>query len=431
MRARALRRAFCAMTLALGASNEARAATAELPRPDEAADLLFLPAFLANAHPRWTAEHRNQAAVVGELLVWPSATIGGVFDSNPFQQHRGAHGAAGVAVAPQLLAEREAGPVSTDLYAAGDLRLYPGTAQADALDGRAGVLHNWEISRDMTVRLQGEVARRTDPFDNAALVAAHADRGLIFETDVLGAASVQKSFDRMFVAVSGTALRASFDASHKLQAALNPRSLTAETVGTLKARVGYVFATNLYAFAEPALDWRSLDLLPRAAMGTRTVAGLGLLRLGLFGGEAFAGWQQQDYARDSAVSEPVVGGRIVWSPDAAWHVAAQFDESLGEVAVATVADPLGTATRERTLQVSVAYALSPLWRTKVEAGSVWIDYVGSPRSDQLIFGDVRVDYALSRSIDLTGVLRVFELESSVPAAAYGKAAATLAATYHY
>lgn len=415
------------LLLGLGRS----AGAVELPRPDEATDFLA-PQSLIDAHPRWTTEHSRKSAHLADFLVWPAVTLGPVVDSNPFQRRRPGKPALGIALAPALLAERDSGVHRTTLYGAGDVQLFPQSGDADTVNGRAGVLHDWTLQRDVTVRIQGEITRRTDPFNTTQLLAPNARRALLEETDAIGAASVQKTFDHLFVVVSGTALRSTYDAPPDVRNQIGPRSLSSETVLTTRGRVGYLFPSTLYVFAEPGADRRTLDLLPHASTGTRAVAGVGVARFGLLGGEIFAGRQTQAYPmRSSSLTSLALGGRLAWSPTRAWTVAARYDESLGDVAVGTAADALGAPVRERTALLSIDCTLSPLWKARAEAGSIWIDYVGTRRNDQLIFADLRADYAISRSIDFTGLLRVTALRSSIPAAAYQRAAATLGATYHY
>lgn len=407
------------------------AGAVELPRPDEATDVLA-PQSLIDAHPRWTADHSRKSVRLADFLVWPAVTVGPVVDSDPVQQRRPGKPSVGVALAPELLAERDSGVHRTTLYGAGDLRLFPDGDDADTINGRVGVLHDWTLRRDLAVRMQGEIARRTDPFNTTQSLAPNARRGLLEETDAIGTMSVQKTFDHLFVVVSGTALRSTYDAPRDVRDQIGPRSLSNETVLTAKGRVGYLFPSTLYVFAEPGADRRTLDLMPHASTGTRAVAGVGVVRFGLLSGEVFAGRQTQAYPmRRSRLTSLALGGRIAWSPTRAWTVAARYDQSLGDVAVGTAADALGTPVRERTALLSIDCTLSPLWTARAEAGSIWIDYVGTRRDDQLTFADLRADYALSRSLDLTGLIRVAALRSSIPAAAYQRAAATLGATYHY
>ena len=419
------------VTLGLCLLPHGSAVALELPRSDEATDFLA-PRFIADLHPRWTADHHAESLLLGDMLLWPAVTVGPILDSNPFQQTHPKRAAVGVGILPAALIERESGVHRTLGYLAGDLRFYPDIQGADVENGRVGLLHDWALRRDLTVRLQGEIARTTDPFNTTELVAAGASPGLISRTDLLAAGSVQKTFDRLFVSLSGTALRSRLDASRSLSGTIGSQALSSETVGTARLRVGYLLPANLIVFAEPAANWRAIDRLSHGSTGTRAVAGVAVARFGLLSGEIFAGWQAQSYpVHPSHLSEPVVGGRIAWSATRAWTATVGVDQTLGDVAIGTAADPLGTPEKATTALATLRCALSRTWTAQAEAGAVWIDYPGTRREDRLVLAGFRGDYALARSIDLTARLHLGALHSTVAAANYRKTVASLAATYHY
>ena len=423
-------RPFWAAGLCVIAGHAAPVAAAELPRSGEAMDYLS-PVPVAEFHPRWTEAHRREALTVGDVLVWPSLTVGSAFDTNPFQSRRPGRSVVGAQVAPAVLVERESGVHRTTAYGEGDLRTFPQAGGADTQHGRAGVLHDWAIARDATVRLQGEIARRTDPFDNAQLIAAGMPERLIEETSILGAGSVQKTFDRSFVILSGSVLRSRFDGLRDERLAGRP-ALNAETVLTLRGRVGTLFGPGLFAFLEPSANDRAIDALPRASSGTRVVAGVGAIGFGLLSGEVFAGRQVQIYPdRGGSQATPVFGARAGWTPRAGWTVTLQADRALGDVAIATVADPLGAPLRQDSAVATLRCAVSPLWTAEGAFGVIRADYLESRRQDRLTLAQVRASYALSRSLDLTGSIRFTALHSSVALATYQRTAATLGATYRY
>lgn len=115
---------FATLVLCLALLDTWTLRAAELPRPDEATEYL-VPLSMAQVRPRWTSQHRDEGAILGDFLVWPSATLAAVIDSNPFQQRRPGHGAIGARLAPSILAERDTGVQRTLAYAAGDLRFFP------------------------------------------------------------------------------------------------------------------------------------------------------------------------------------------------------------------------------------------------------------------------------------------------------------------
>ena len=132
------------------------AETLDMPRADEATDYLS-PKVMAEARPQWRPATGQAGASWGGFLVWPSAKAGALLDTNPLQLHRPGSPDAGLRIAPALVAERDGGVHDTVFYANADARLYAATPRADQLDGRMGALHDWAISRDLIVRLQGDL----------------------------------------------------------------------------------------------------------------------------------------------------------------------------------------------------------------------------------------------------------------------------------
>lgn len=400
---------------------------ADVPRSDEATDYL-VPELMANARPRWTPSRPDGAVAWGGFLIWPSATLGPLVESNPLQRHVGGRTEAGMHFAPRFLAERDSGVHSTTLYAFGGAKLYPGDSKANTLIGHVGGLHDWALRRDLIVRLQLDASRHADPFNNLRLIPGASNRDVLQESRGLASASVQKTFGRLFVVLSGTALRTSYDARE----AKAETFLSDETVVTVKGRAGYWIGSSIYTFAEPSANWRTLDRGARRSNGTRVIAGLGTDRFGPIDAEGFIGRQEQGYPKAVAnLSAVVAGGRLTWRPTPAWTAVAQLDQSLGQVAVGTIADPLGAPLRQNTAELQIRYAPSALWSAEATIGGVWLDYLGTAREDQLTFGGLRLDYALSRSIDLTAEVRSVRVDSTVALAAYRQTTGTLGATYHY
>ena len=398
---------------------------ADLPRADEATDYLA-PRAMADQRPRWTPDRRDESATWGGFLLWPTATLGVLADSNPFQRHASAKAATGFRFAPHIVAERDDGVHATAVYAAGDIRLYPGHDSADMVEGRAGLLHDWALRRDMIVRVQGEVARRQDPFETVDVIPGSNRHDTLQNTIGTATISGQKTFERLFLTLSGTVLRSHYDAL-----GTGTQNLSDETVLSTKARAGYWLNASLYTFTEPTVNWRTLDA-GKHSSGTRIVAGLGTERIGPTNGEIFAGYQEQTYAAPlPRISGAVAGGRLAWTPTRAWTAVAQVDQSLGQVAVGTVADPLGTPVRQTSAVAKLVYRPSALWSADTTIGAVWLDYVGTLRRDTLVLGAARLDYALSRSFDLTCEIKSAWLDSTVALASYQRTTATLGTTYHY
>jgi hypothetical protein len=401
-----------------------------MPKPNEALDYLA-PTLMADARPRWQAAAPDAGAASGGFLVWPSAGVEALVDSNPLQLHD-PHGAVpGLRLTPRVVAERESGVHATAFYGVADAELYPARPDADQLDGHVGILHDWAPRRDLIFRLQGDVAQARDAVDSRAAVTGTA-RGRPFTERVATlAASAQKTFDRLFVTFGGDAIRTSYT-DGGLRTATGARAVSDQGGTDVQARVGYKLGPALYTYAEPAANWRSLDAVDERSHGTRIVGGLGLDRTSLLGGELYAGVQQQAYTRaPRMVSEPVFGGRIVWSPSPAWTVAAAVDRRLEQAAVGTAGEPLGTPVDVTSETGSLRYQPTRSWWAEVALDHAAIRYLGTGREDDLLGADGRVALAWRHDLDLTADLRLTRVRSTIAIASYDRAAASLGARYRY
>ncbi|MBE7218596.1 MAG: outer membrane beta-barrel protein, partial [Caulobacteraceae bacterium] len=180
-----------------------------MPRSQEAFDLLA-PDTMAAARPRWRAAAAQPGAAWGGFLIWPSLGAAAITDSNPLQAHGGGPAASGMRLTPRFAAERETGVRATVFYGAADARLYPARPDADQLDGRLGLLHDWAPRRDLIMRLQGELSQARDRLDSpAAITGTRARRPFTTRAAAL-AASVQKTVSAFFVTLGGGVSRTGF-----------------------------------------------------------------------------------------------------------------------------------------------------------------------------------------------------------------------------
>lgn len=401
-----------------------------MPKPTEALDYLA-PSLMADARPRWQAAAPDAGAAWGGFLVWPTAGAAALVDSNPLQRHR-PHGVEpGLRLTPRVVAERESGVHATVLYGLADAALYPARPDADQLDGRIGVLHDWAPRRDMIVRLQADLAEARDALDSrAATTGTDGGRPFMERTATL-AGSAQKTFDRLFVSLGGDAVQTHFS-DGGLRTVSGARAVSDQSGTDIRGRVGYVIGPALYAYAEPAANWRVLDAVDDRTSGTRLVAGLGTDRMALGGGEVYAGLQRQDYTRaPRRVSEPVFGGRLAWWPTPAWTVALAADRRLEQAAVGTAAEPLGTPVDVMTETASLRFTPSPVLWAELALDHAAVRYLGTGREDDLLGADGRLAFGWRHDLDLTADLRLTRVRSTAALASYDRAAASLGALYRY
>jgi hypothetical protein len=233
------------------------------------------------------------------------------------------------------------------------------------------------------------------------------------------------------VTLGGDAVHTSFTGGALLTTS-GTRATSDQSGTDVKGRIGYLIGPALYAYAEPAVDWRVLDAVDAHSRGTRVVAGLGTDRMALVGGEVYAGAQRQNYARvPRQVSEPVFGGRFAWWPAPAWTVSLAADRRLEQAAVGTVAEPLGTPIDVATETATLRFAPSPAWWAELAGDHASIRYVGKGRQDDLLGTEGRLGFAWRHDLDLTADLRFTRVRSTVAVASYDRASASLGALYRY
>ncbi|MCW6506558.1 outer membrane beta-barrel protein [Lichenifustis flavocetrariae] len=401
-----------------------------MPSAQEATEYLS-PKIMADAHPRWRAADSQAGAAWGGFLAWPSLGVGALVDSNPSQAH-GPHATTlGTRITPTVVVERESGVHATAFYGWADAQLYPARPDADQLDGRVGILHDWAVSRDLMVRLQGDLSQTRDRLDSREAVTGSSQGQPFQRRDATLAASVQKTFNHLFASVAGDVVHSSF-AGGAVRTRDGAPGLSDQTAVEVKARAGYFLGPALFAFAEPAANWRTLDAVDDRSHGTRLVAGLGVDRIGLLGGDFYVGAQRQTFTRrPTNVTEPVFGGRLTWWPTAAWTVSITLDRRLDQAAVGTVGEPLGTPIDAVTETARLRFTPSRQWWGEAALFHVAVAYLGTTRRDQLVGVDATLAYLWRHDLDLTADLRLTHVESTLTIASYDRASATLGARYHY
>lgn len=425
-----MRPAWLALPCALSLSLPGRAEQADMPRSQEAFDLLA-PDTMADARPRWRAATAQPGAAWGGFLVWPSVGVAAVVDSNPLQAHAGGSAAAGLRLTPHFAAERQSGVHATVVYGAADARLYPARPDADQLDGRIGVLHDWAPRRDLILRLQGDVSQARDTIDSPAAIAGVAARHPLTARVASVAGSVQKTASAFFVTLGGGAAHAGFTEAG-LRTTAGTRAISDETRLDLRARVGARLGPFLLAFAEPAANWRTLDAAPARSHGTRLIAGLGTDGAALLSGEAFAGVQRQDYTlRPRTTTEPVFGARLAWTPDPAWIATAEAGRGLEQTAVAAARQPLGTPIDVTQETVALHATPSRAWAGELALEHAAVRYLGTGRRDDLLQLRAGVVVPWRHDLDILADLALTRVRSSLVAASYRQAVASLGLRYRY
>src|SRR5262249_57141846 len=114
--------------------------------------------------------------------------------------------ACGPQFLPSLVAAYNTGIQRTVVYGVGDIRWYPSVNQVQVVGTTAGIVHVWEIQRDLLFRAQ---AQATQNQQYSGIAANLAPTGVYLTTPVdytqgYGSTSIQKHFGPFFTALCGS-----------------------------------------------------------------------------------------------------------------------------------------------------------------------------------------------------------------------------------
>ena len=308
--------------------------------------------------------------------------------------------ACGPRFTPSIVAERNTGIQRTLLYGVGDVRYHPTLSRVDLVDTTAGIVHVWEIQRDLIFRFQAQGTRGQEYSGFAAnLLATDAflTKPLNFNRGY-GSTSIQKEFGNFFTAIGGSVTRTEYeDITDNLGNTID-EGLRNNTFTTLNGRIGYHISPIIYTYIEPSLNRYQYTASHLDFNGYRVVAGLGSGRIGLFNGEIYAGYATQRFD-DPTVGEtsiPVVGGRLSWYPTrflthtfTADRTFASSDFSNNGVLLGSVTNT-GTGLLPGSLVTSTTARLNSNWDVNRFFDLSWsisdqrLEYLNSSRRDDLL-----------------------------------------------
>ena len=128
-----------------------------------------------------------------DWLLSAGASFGSRYDTNVNSTVVNPQAVWGANFQPILLAEHNTGIQRTLLYLNGDVVYYPSIGRT-TLDGtRGGVIHVWEIERDLIFRIQGQAAevQSGSSFNNFLTTGIYATNPVNY-TQFFGSSSIQK-----------------------------------------------------------------------------------------------------------------------------------------------------------------------------------------------------------------------------------------------
>lgn len=373
---------------------------------------------------------------LGDWILYPTFAAGAIYDSNLVWSTRNRVQAGGLRLNPTLIAQREAGPHKTTVYAEIDARLYPTLTYGDAVNAQAGVAHIWEIQRDLIVKAKAEYTRKALHISGG--VAALPGGGFstlaspLVSDQFSGALAAQKSFGRMFAGLSLETAKTFYD-SLRTTAGTFSQGYRDSLVASLGARGGVWFTPALYGFAEALGNIRALEDASYDSKGYRVTAGVGSDRLSLFRGEVFAGVHRQYYDNPllSATASPVFGGKIFWYPTRAITLRASLDQTFSDSSMPTPGNPNGFPARVTSAQVAVSYQIAKSWSAAWRAAYDNSVYLASIRRDNGWRTGATLAYDVYRNAAITLDYDVQRVNSNAVDASFTRNAVNLGLKYRY
>lgn len=408
---------------------------------------VYAPAFepppVSTDHPDFLTNlgQTQDALVAGNWLVYPSAFVGGIYDSNINQSSTNVQSSGGARLAPSLLAITTGDFSKTTIYGVADGRIYANqqTNEADAVDVSSGVIEVYQPLPDLIFTGQGDYTRQKDLFStlgnthsvvnlNPAAIGLAPVNNPIAYNQLTGSLQAQKNFSTAFVIATGTVVGQIYDQNTAIGE--NPNNVT--FTGGLRG--GIWLTPAIYGYVEGSGDSRNQSVSSLSSSGYRVAGGFGTDQLGLVRGEVYGGYQAEDYSGPGigTVSGTIYGVRGYYNPlpDLTFNVL--VDEELG-VSLATPLpnSPLGSATKETTALALANYTLSDLWAAGLRGGYIHSDYVGTVRRDDAWTAGGTLTYQIVRNIGLTADYQHTQLSSNVALQGFTRDVVTVGLTFKY
>jgi hypothetical protein len=322
-----------------------------------------------------------------------------------------------------------------------DARLYAtGVSQGvDSVAARLGAVQDYEPVESWVFHAQGDYTRQRDIFSTLGVTRSLSSLdptgvGVLptqqpsVYNQLSGTGSVLKRFNNAFVSVGGSVVDIIQDAP---SGTVSPPS---GLVYTATSRGGIWLIPDFYAFVSGAVDKRDWNAASLNSSGFRTLLGLGSDQIGLFRGEIYGGYQQEDF--DSAtlgtVGSSVYGGHLEYFPYPKLTLRAGADRTIGASLLGTVpATAIATSSIVTSFLGQANYALFPEWEWSGRAGYLRAAYTESSRRDNAWTAGATLTYSIWQSFGLSLDYQHLALNSNVPDQGFSRDIVTFGISYKY
>jgi hypothetical protein len=384
----------------------------------------------------------DDALIAGGWLIYPSAFVGGIYDSNVNQSSTHAQSSGGARLTPSFLAETDGDLTKTTLYGVADGRIYTssGASNADEVDVNAGAIELYQPLPDLIFTAQGDYTRQKDLFStlgNTHSVQNLNPTGIGLSpvpdpqayNQLSGVVSVQKNFANAFTIATGSVVGQIYDQNTNLA---NQSANNVTFTGGLRG--GMWLTPAIYGYLEGAGDSRNLSISSLSSSGYRVAGGFGSDQIGLVRGEVYGGYQAENYSATAigTVGSSIFGAHGFYYPLPELTLNLTINEELGVSLLEPIlGSPDGTATRVFTTLATANYAIAQLWSISGRGGYIRTDYVDNPRRDDSWTIGGTVTYELTRNLGLTADYQHVQLDSNVAQQSFTRDIVTVGLTVKY
>jgi Putative beta-barrel porin 2 len=377
---------------------------------------------------------------LGNWLVLPSASVAGFYDTNPQQLATGQKPGGGLRLTPSFLAQQTSGVYSTTLYGLVDGLIYipEQVANANTITAKTGVTEIYQPSQDWILNGQLDYTRQKDLFATFAVAPSLVPLnptgvGLSPTTNPLSynqftaAGSVQKNASDGFVIGNGSVVGIVYSGTSASAPSPNGVFFT----GSLRG--GYWVLPDFYTFLGGSGNSYQYATSNLSSNGYSIFAGVGSDQIGLFKGEAYAGFQSEMYnSTAGTVNSPDFGGRLHYYPVPEFTADFFFDRAFGAslLASASATQP-GAPTLVTTVLGQGSYKLAPEWGASGRAGYINTNYIDTIRRDNAWTVGATISYSVWQNLGLALDYQYINLNSNVPLQSFTRSVVTLGLTYKY
>jgi Putative beta-barrel porin 2 len=358
-----------------------------------------------------------------DWLLSANAGFGSRYDTNVNSTVVNPQAVWGANFQPTLLAEYNTGIQRTDLYLNGDVVYYPSIGRT-TLDGtRGGVIHVWEIQRDLIFRIQGQAAevQSGSSFNNFLTTGIYATNPVNY-TQFFGSSSIQKEFGMFFTAIGGSVTETKYQNTTDNLGNVIDEQFQNGAVYTANYRLGYHITPLVYTYVEPSYNWTRYEASNLDSDGYRVVAGIGSGLISLFSGEIYGGYLEQrfDDPTIGKSTSPVFGGKFSWFPTPFLTLVLTGDETFGTTDANALAFTPGSPTKLTTVKLTGNWDFTTWYAFTAGVSNQQINYLNSPRNDNFLSYNAGIIWKIRPGFGLQFGYAHQHLSSNVPGNEYSR-----------